>query len=75
MTNERPEYQTRVIAEKDSLDEKLGKLAIFINRAMFLQLNTREQGRLVAQHVFMSAYSTILGERIRAFDDNKGDDK
>lgn len=61
-------HQLRVITEKDELDAKIGKLAIFIeNTVTFGGLPEAERMRLYAQYRAMVEYSTILGERIEAF--------
>lgn len=60
-------FQKRVVTEKAELDEKLEALRKFIKTAQFCSLLNSEQSRLQRQVVAMSAYSTILGERIAAF--------
>lgn len=63
----RPAYQQRVIIEKEVLDAKLAKLALFRDSRGFLDLDAEEQHRLVRQHDIMADYSQVLGERIAAF--------
>lgn len=65
-------HQLRVCEEKDELDDKIGKLAFFIDsfqkpNSVFAMLPEPERNRLYAQHRAMVMYSTILGERIAAF--------
>lgn len=60
------EFQKRVIAEKQELDARLLKLIAFIGTEVFLSLDLGEQDRLERQAEAMTAYSTILGERITA---------
>lgn len=60
-------HQQRVVDEKTSLDEKIQKLAAFIDTDTFDGLPDDEQDRLERQMVVMNEYSEILGERIAAF--------
>lgn len=61
-------HQQRVVDEKSELDAKLTKLADFIvSSPIFKALPGDEKQRLYRQHVAMRAYSTVLGERIKAF--------
>ncbi len=60
-------YQERVIEEKRKLDELLGKLKGFKTGVTFSKLPAEEQGRLNRQHSIMEDYSTVLEERIEAF--------
>ncbi len=62
-----PEWQSRVITEKDDLDIKLGKLGEFLHTQMFADLPADERERMVRQHNHMTDYSKVLGERIQAF--------
>ncbi len=60
-------YQERVVTEKKELDERREKLGSFIEGAIYQSLPEAEQNRLTQQALAMTAYSTILGERIAAF--------
>jgi len=63
-----PEYQIRVIEEKDELCRKLDALGLFIDKgAVFPQLSTAEQARLRYQRLLMAGYLSVLTERIAAF--------
>lgn len=64
-----PPHQQRVLAEKEQLDGRLGKLTAFISSPRFVEIvrDEDERGRLVAQEEFMKNYSAILAERIAAF--------
>lgn len=62
-----PPHQQRVMAERHDLDDKLSKLAAFINTAQFSTLPGAEQARMRTQAVAMRTYSEILAERIAAF--------
>lgn len=62
-----PEYQQRVVNERDDLSDKLSKLAEFLGSDMFYTLSESEQGRLKRQHIAMSSYFFVLNERIEAF--------
>jgi hypothetical protein len=61
-------YQQRVIDEKADLDEKIGKLRFFIDRApLFESLPIKEQGLMRQQLIVMTQYAQILAERIQSF--------
>jgi len=60
-------YKIRVIAEKESLDEKSLALMKFIESAKFKDVVSEEQDRMNRQLGIMREYSKILGERINAF--------
>ena len=60
-------FQTRVVEEKASLDEKIEKLDAFIGTERFCALPEAEQARMVRQLAVMREYSGVLGERIAAF--------
>lgn len=64
-------HQTRVMEEKAELDEKLQKLTAFLPTEFCLSLPFNERSRLKQQHSVMTAYSSILGERIEAFGTDK----
>ncbi len=61
------DYQQRVIDEKKELDEKLGKLRVFIRSAKFPTLPFIERDLLRKQMFVMEEYSEILGKRIMLF--------
>lgn len=61
-------HQQRVADEKSELDLKISKLDEFIQRnPSFLSIDAEEQARLKRQYSVMAEYSSILGERIAAF--------
>lgn len=66
-------HQQRVVDEKAQNDDRLAKLAAFIDTfdkgfSMFASLPEPERMRLYAQHRVMKELSAILGERIAAFE-------
>ena len=61
------DFQTRVVEEKKELDDKVEKLAAFLQTDMFGNLPDEEQARMTRQKEAMSEYSNVLGERIAAF--------
>lgn len=61
-------FQQRVVDEKTELDEKREKLGAFIKGDFYQTLPNAERNRLTQQAIAMAHYSTILGERIAAFD-------
>ena len=62
------DYQQRVIEEKKQLDKKIEKLRTFLNTETFAELDLAERGRMHSQFNVMTNYSSILGERIDAFE-------
>ena len=62
-----PEYQQRVIDERDALDAKIAALINFFETSMFAGLDEAERSRLANQARFMCGYSDVLDERIYAF--------
>lgn len=62
------DFKKRVQNEKRDLDAKMGKLAPFLTSNKFLELPKAEQDRMWRQHQIMQAYSTVLSERIAAFE-------
>jgi len=61
------EWQERVICEKRGLDQRLDKLKAFFGEGRFTELDLAEQERMREQAIIMTAYSEILGKRIKAF--------
>lgn len=57
-------YQQRVIDERESLQEKVEKLALFVNSPACLDLANAERVRLDRQLRLMREYSAVLAERI-----------
>ena len=57
-------FKERVIQEKSDLDEKIGKLQVFINGDVFLGLPLDERTLLNQQLSLMKDLSRVLGERI-----------
>lgn len=62
-----PDYQKRVIHEKSELDEKIDKLATYLDEAQTSAHSRAESARLYRQLEAMRAYSKVLGERIDNF--------
>jgi len=60
-------HQQRVVDEKEQLDFKLAGLNAFLSTRTFDSLGKLEQGRMLRQAGFMSQYSAVLADRIRAF--------
>jgi hypothetical protein len=63
------EYQQRVIDEQDELDLKRARLLDFFETKMFRELDQNEKDRLRTQFGIMGVYSTILKQRITAFEE------
>lgn len=61
-------HQERVVDEKSQLDERLTKLAEFIDsNRIYSLLPDAEKLRMARQRASMAEYSAILAERIAAF--------
>lgn len=60
-------YQSRVVEEKEQLDERLAKLLEFLQTDTYRALHSEERIRLQLQSVAMQQYLNILKERIAAF--------
>lgn len=67
-------HQKRVVAERDNLMERLGKLTDFIAGPIFKQMPEVDQYLLCSQHQAMSEYERILGKRISRFEPEADDD-
>lgn len=61
-------FQQRVIEEKKELDQKLLRLRKFFEGQNFQSVDPNEQARMLRQEVIMTDYSSILEERINAFE-------
>ena len=62
------EFQQRVVAEKEQLDDRRGKLEAFIDsHEAYAGLPIPEKSRLVRQVAIMGLYSQVLFERVAAF--------
>ena len=62
-----PEYQQRVIHEKNELNYKLLKLCKFFSTDVFNSLPEDEKDRLHRQAKYMAEYIGVLNERIFNF--------
>ena len=60
-------HQQRVVDEKAELDDRAGKLNVFIGTEVFKGLPLAERGRMTRQLSLMLQLSMVLGERIAAF--------
>lgn len=71
------EYVERMLNEFKELDERVMKIADFINSEKYLTLSLEEQGNLCDQYHAMILYKSALGKRLirRGYTDilNKGD--
>ena len=61
------DFQTRVVLERDELQENCRALFKFINNQHFKTLTEAEQKRLNRQQAAMELYFDILNERIDNF--------
>jgi len=62
------DWQLRVIEERDQLNSKLAKLKMFIDTEAFLDVHPTQAGMLLSQRDAMNHYSSILDDRIAAFE-------
>jgi hypothetical protein len=65
MSNLQP-HQQRLLAEKQELDARLGRLLTFFKGPVFVRLPEIEKLRLRHQARFMEGYAAILEERVEA---------
>ena len=57
-------FVQRIIDEKEELDERIGKLKIFIASDRFKPLNTEMRALMEEQYFTMDHYSQILSKRL-----------
>ena len=62
------DFQQQVVDEKAALDEKIKKLGIFFDSAVYHNLSYVDQEILYRQFNCMKPYSAVLGERIKRFE-------
>ncbi len=62
------DFQQRVIDEKSELDNKIDKLATFVDSDKFETLSAKDRSLLYQQLNIMINYSAILGARIAGFE-------
>lgn len=60
-------HQQRVVDEKSSLDEKIGKLVAFMDSDASQVLSLSEEDDLEEQLEYMQKYSEVLERRISKF--------
>lgn len=60
-------HQQRVVDEVNELTDKLNNLSKFIEGSVFINLDNKEQKRLIRQLTFMELYWGVLHERINNF--------
>ena len=61
------DYQKRVVAEREELNDRLDRLIVFLGGDVFPELSVAEQERLKKQAMLMQDYLEILDERIENF--------
>ena len=66
-TPELADWQQRVVDEKAALDEKIGKLAAFMDGEAYKVLHWMKRNLLVEQLSHMRAYADVLRECIQDF--------
>jgi hypothetical protein len=62
-----PEYQQRVVIERNELTEKIEKLTAFCCGEKIKELDAAESSRLMRQLQVMKEYQSILDSRIKNF--------
>jgi len=67
MSEQIPEYQQRVITERDNLVSKKVALSAFILSEVFATVDETEKKRMQHQEVIMGEYIQILDDRINNF--------
>lgn len=66
-TETMPEYQQRVIQERDTLVSKKTALDGFVSSETFANVEETERRRMLRQQTVMGEYIEILNERINNF--------
>jgi hypothetical protein len=61
------DWQERVLAERQELAERMGKLAAMMAKNEFLNLHPEDTGLLSAQLQWMNGYHSTLVARINRF--------
>jgi len=64
----RPDYQQRVIDERNELNERAVKLASFIASEHFAKIDAEQAGLLQQQYTLQIALIEVLDRRIHLFD-------
>lgn len=62
-----PAWQQRVRVEREELEEKLGRLKVFMKAPQFLAIDKEEQRLMFRQVGLMEQYSNVLGVRLDLF--------
>jgi hypothetical protein len=68
MTTQYADWQQRVIAERDEVQERLSKLEPFLDSINFTNLDADNQDLLVEQAHIMDEYVNVLNRRIALFE-------
>lgn len=63
----RPDWQVRVIEEKAQLDERRGRLDLFIGSGTYARIEDEDRALLLTQAELMKELSRVLGDRIKRF--------
>lgn len=63
-------YQERVIAERDELQERIGRLSEFLDTEIFQDLPPGSQNLMMDQFSVMLRYRGILNQRIALFEES-----
>lgn len=61
-------HELRVVEEQRELDEKIEKLATFVEGPIYRKMSEKSQSLLTQQYSAMRTYSEKLGERIALFE-------
>lgn len=61
------DHVTRVVVERDDLDDKIGKLEAFIDSDAIFKIDIQHRNLLAEQLVFMKGYSNTLVKRLDLF--------
>ena len=64
---DRPDYQQRVIDEREELRERSDRLDAFIARPTFTNIDANERERMTRQARIQRDLISVLNERIEAF--------
>lgn len=59
-------FKERIVAERDEIADRMGKLALFLKSDIFMNMNDYSRGLLMEQYRIMISYVDCLNRRIKA---------
>ena len=59
-------FKERIVAERDEIADRMGKLALFLKSDIFMKMNDYSRDLLMEQYRIMISYVDCLNRRIKA---------